>query len=195
MQVIEHATGRPVGGVRVTLVRTAGVGVDGDSVTAVTGGDGMVTLRAGAADVGPVVVSVRVTPPARWPSYRVDGVEVRTYTGRGEGGVLGRWVVDPYVEYIGEIFDSRNGAPLSGARIAFTRLSGPTMEPETVTDVSEPSGRFLWEPRVVGYGPIVGRVRVDHPALPGGTVLIPGQVLVPQHIDRPASVSGTFLAP
>jgi hypothetical protein len=196
MQVIEHATGRPVGGVRVTFVRTGGAPLDRDSVSAVTDGNGMVTLRAGAAEPGPVALSVRVAPPAPWPAYQIDGVVVESYEGRGEGGILGRWVVDPYVEYVGEMFDSRDGAPLGGARVTFRRLGGPRMEPDSLVDMVEPSGRFFWEPRrVVGYGPILGEVRVDHPALPGGSVVIRGQSILPDHVDRPPSVRGTYLAP
>jgi hypothetical protein len=104
-------------------------------------------------------------------------------------------VVDPYIEYVGELFDSRTGAPLGGAQISFTRQSGPLMQPATVKDLTEPGGRFFWKPRVVGYGPIMGEVLVEHPALPGGSVRIPRQILQPQYIDRPPSVSGTFLAP
>lgn len=196
VQVIEHVTGRPVGGVRVTFVRTGGAPLDRDTLSGTTGGDGMLTLRTGARELGPVTLAVLVAPPARWPAYRIDGVQAETSTGRGEGGILGRWVVDPYVEYVGELFDSRTGAPLAGARISFTRRAGPLMTPATVSDVVDArGGRFFWGPQVVGYGDILGDVRVEHPALPGGVVTIRDQRLRPNYIDRPPVVNGTYLAP
>jgi hypothetical protein len=196
MQVIEHATGRPVGGVRVTLVRTGGVPLERDSVSGVTGRDGMVTLRVGAEEGGTATVAVRVDPPPPWPAYRIADVEVRTYQARGDGGILGRWVVDPYVEYVGEVLDTRTGSGLGGARVSFRRRSGPAMVPDPVTDVSESgSGRFLWEPRVLEYGAVVGDVRVEHPSLPGGAVEFRDQPIQTQHIDRPPVVNGTFRVP
>ena len=192
VEIIEHATGQPVAGASVTLFRTGGVALDHDTVSAVSGSDGFVTLRANAAQVGAVAGRIVVAPPPPRTPYSVDTLTFATSNVRGNGGVLGRWVVDPYIAYVGEVNNGFTGPHVAGARVTFVRRSGLAISPDTLTDVTDIGGRFFLQPKVLGAtGVVVGDLYVQL-ANSSSQLRIANVPLNAAYLDAPPTVGGVF---
>jgi hypothetical protein len=193
VRFVDYATGRPVSGVRARLVHTGGVLIRPDSVEATSGPDGFVTFRAEAERVDAVTVDVAVAPPAPRPAYRVRGYELRATQGRGDGQIIGRWSVDPFVEFVGEMRFA-DGAPVGSARVTFIRRSGPRLRPDTLSDVTEAGGRFFLRARGDAVGDAVGDLRVEGGPL--GTPRVLRDVRLPVTVsDQTVRLNEVFALP
>jgi hypothetical protein len=146
-RIVETISGRPVSGVRVTVISAAAP----ESTTVVTGSDGhwRVVLPPGG-DAG-ATVDVIVDPPSS-PAYRVEGIALREFTRRGDGNVLESWVDRPNFPILGEIIlRGHSGIPLEGVTARFTQTSGPPLV------AGEGSGRFSAVTNEHGHFILLGR--------------------------------------
>jgi hypothetical protein len=193
VRFVDYETGRPVSGVRARLVRTAGALIRPDSVEATSGSDGFVTFRAEAERLDAITVDVAVAPPAPRPAYRVRGYELRATQGRGDGQIIGRWSVDPFVEFVGEMRFA-DGGPVGDARVTFIRRSGPRLRPDTVIGATEPGGRFFLRARGSDVGDAVGDLRVEGGPL--GTARVLRDVRLPVTVsDQSVRLNEVFALP
>lgn len=151
-QVIQHSTGAPVGDVVIEFVRRSGPELISDTVRTTSRGDGYFTLRAPAYQDGTVIGTLAVRPPATYPAYTVPRVELRTSRMRGDGGILGRIVVDPFLLMVGELHDRKTGALIIGATVTMRRASGARISPDTVQFITDQDGRFFLQPQVLEFG-------------------------------------------
>ncbi|AHG91021.1 hypothetical protein J421_3484 [Gemmatirosa kalamazoonensis] len=188
-QFVVRGTGRPVSGVRVDVVPVAGA--TGGSAT--TGSDGFWQLELPATATGDVTVDVQVTPPSPYPSYRVPAVHASASTRRGEGNVLGRWVVDPYVNYLAEIRSRFGGFGVYGATVHFMRTGGVAATPNSVDRITDEAGRFGFElaPNGGTLGDVIGDLYVVKPGLTSGTWIRGARIPV-VYRDDPLAVQGVF---
>jgi len=151
-QFIERQSGKSVGGVRVAFVRSGGSSLIADTIKAISDQDGFFVLRAGAPQDGVVQGVLVVTPPAPYFSYTVPGVRLSTHRIRGDGGFLGRLVVNPYLQLIAELHDRKTSAAVGGATVTIRQFGPAVVEPATSQTSSAENGRFSWDPRVVAFG-------------------------------------------
>lgn len=122
-QFVERTTGRKIGGAEVLFVRVDGVELERDTLRARTDADGFFLLSGHALQEGQVRGTFIVNPPDRG-GYRVDFVTLRTSTRAGDGGQLGRLVVDPYTVYVALVTDRATGQPVPGATVRWRRTGG-----------------------------------------------------------------------
>ena len=146
---IERRSGRPVAGVAVDFVRSSGVELAVATPHAVSDGDGFFVLRAPALQAGFVTGDLHVRPPAPLQDYTISDVTLKVNRIRGDGGDLGRIVVDPYLFMIGHVYDRVTGAPLADVRVTARRVSGGRVEPDHATFTTDAGGQFSWDPRLV----------------------------------------------
>ncbi|HET7187156.1 MAG TPA: hypothetical protein VFI52_03335 [Gemmatimonadaceae bacterium] len=102
-QIVDRVTGAGVDGTRIDVVRTSGITVGSDSVSAITSGGGFWRVEFDPADAGTLVVDVQVSPPEA-PGYRVRGVPLATRPHGGDANLNATWVTRPYFNYAGELF-------------------------------------------------------------------------------------------
>jgi hypothetical protein len=102
-QIVDKVTAAGVDGTRIDVVRTGGIAVGADSLSAVTSGGGFWRVEFDAADAGTLVVDVQVTPPDA-PAYRVRGLSLITRPHGGDANLNATWVTRPYFNYAGELF-------------------------------------------------------------------------------------------
>jgi hypothetical protein len=177
-QIVDRAaSGAPVQGVRVEVVRTGGADLAAGTGAATTDAQGWwhVSLPAAAADQAGegVTVDVVVAPPPPLRPYRVNGVALRTSRTRGDGQVLGRWVSRPFITYIGELRDRVSGAPIAGASVTWARRGGIEVEPTPQTRVTQTTtsiGYFTIDLRPLEYGPLFVDLVVERSGQPPATI-------------------------
>lgn len=182
----------PVAGVRIEVIATGGVAVDGGSAAVTTDGSGRWSVTLPARDTGAVTADVVVTPPGK-AGYRVSGVQLRVSRTRGAGNVLGRWTHQLYMTKLGEIITSPTGARPAGARVTATRRGGIEIAPtrNTVSPmVTGDGGRFLYDVRPLSDGPLVLDFVIERPGLPTATVR--NITVLPQHEWGPTNVDGAI---
>lgn len=102
-QVVDRITGAGVDGTRIDVVRTGGVAVDEDSLSATTDAGGFWRVEFSTSTPGTVTVDVRVSPPGE-PGYRVRGLTLATRANGGDANLNQTWVTTPYFNYAGELF-------------------------------------------------------------------------------------------
>ena len=151
-EFINHRTGRTVAGVRVEWVRTQGIEIDNDVIRATSDSRGFFRLEGGSVYVGEVLGNLRVTPPPPYAEYVIPGVKLSTSRRRGDGGNLGRLVVDPFLILVGEVQDLTTGAHVSEGTITLRRIAGGRAETDVVQLPLE-SGRWYWiDPTILDFG-------------------------------------------
>lgn len=183
-EFIERFSGRSVAGVQVEFIRRGGLLLVADTVRAVSDRDGFFVIRVGAFSEGDVVGALRVTPPEPYQPYTVEGVVLRATRKRGDGGVLGRLVVNPYLQLLGEVRNNATGAIINSAMVTLTTTNDPALvEPSVVQIATGEDGRFLWEPIVLHYGTLQARIEIVSPQHP--TPLIMDRGITLQHLDGP----------
>lgn len=162
--IVEHASGRSVGGVPVTFIRTSGVSIAIDTLRAISDGAGFFHLETTTSASGDVIGTIHVAPPGR-DAYDMAGVVMHTTRVGGDGGDLGRLVVDPYIQYIAELRNRRknDGVVMDGAVVSFKRTGGIPVVPDSIQMVSDTAGRFLLAPTAVHPGVMTGYVNVAAP--------------------------------
>jgi hypothetical protein len=102
-QIVDKATGAGIDGARIDVVRRGGIGVETDSVSAVTSGGGFWRVELAAMAEGDVIVDVQVSPPGA-PGYRVKALALATRPNRGDANLNATWINRPYFNYAGELF-------------------------------------------------------------------------------------------
>lgn len=190
-QIIVYQTGQPVPGVALDFIRTGGISLDRDSVRVTTDGDGRFQIAVGASEAGEVEAEIAVRPPSALPEYRVRGVRFRTSDVRGEGTELGRWVVEPYLAFVGELKNRRTGSRLAHAWVQLRRTGGVEIIPDIFSVQADTDGRFYAEFRAREPGPVVVDLIVSSAALPR-TFRWPDVRLAASHVDRVVEVAGVW---
>lgn len=183
----------PSAGVRVEVIRTGGVELEREQAVATSDGTGWWQVSMKARDEGQVTVDVVVTPPGGI-GYRVRGLPLTTSQTRGEGNVLGRWTREPFITVLGEIFNAPSGERVAGARVTAVRRGGIAIEPTPNTRapmVTVDGGRFLYDVRPLGDGPLVLDFVVERDGLPPATVR--NVTVYPQYEWLPPNVSGDLI--
>ena len=183
----------PVAGVRVEVIPTGGVSVGVASAVATTDGTGWWHVSIPASAEGGVTADIVVTPPGGG-GYRVHGVSLRASTTRGDGTVLGRWTHQLYLTKLGEIINTPSGARPEGARVTVVRRGGIEVAPTPNTRdpiLTIPGGRFLYDVRPLGDGPVVVDVIVERDGLPPVTVR--NVSVYPQYEWLPPNVDGALI--
>lgn len=102
-QIVDRVTGAGVDGTRIDVVRTSGIAVASDSLSAVTSGGGFWRVEFSADEAGVIVVDVQVRPPGA-PGYRVRGLSLLTRPNGGDANLNATWITRPYFNYAGELF-------------------------------------------------------------------------------------------
>ena len=102
-QIVDRTTGIGVDGTRIDVVRTSGITVQTDSVSAITSSGGFWRVELSTATEGTVVVDVKVSPPDA-PAYRVRGLPLTSRRNGGDANLNSTWVTRPYFNYAGELF-------------------------------------------------------------------------------------------
>ncbi len=173
-QIVDRqASGTPVSGVRIDVIRTGGGALDADSASATTDGQGWWQVSFGARDAAPVTVDVVVTPAPPAKPYRVTGLQFTPSTVRGEGSVLGRWVTEPFISYIGELRDRQTGEPIAGARVTYVRRGGIDVQPTpstTVVQTTTSIGYFFLDLKPAAFAPLVADFIVERPGVKVDTI-------------------------
>lgn len=191
-QLIVRETGAPVRGVALDFVRTGGVSLASDSIRTTTDTYGHFQLAVEASDVGEVVGDLVVRASAPWSPYRARNLRFRTSESRGEGQLLGRLVVDPYVEFIGVLFDRRDGRPLAGAHLTILRTGGVAVSaPDSVEFTADNDGRFYYETRAAEPGWMTADLVVRAPSLPR-VYRLSGVGFEATYLDRIPEVAGAW---
>ena len=102
-QIVDRTTGVGVDGTRIDVVRTGGLAVQTDSVSAITTSGGFWRVELATATEGTVVVDVKVSPLDA-PAYRVRGLPLSSRRNGGDANLNSTWVTRPYFNYAGELF-------------------------------------------------------------------------------------------
>jgi hypothetical protein len=166
-RTVHYRENRIVPGVRLEFERTGGVELVDERLVAVSDAEGWFRLVGEAADsAGEVIGRLTVTPPPPQAAYTVEGVRLRTTAIDGDGGDLGRVVVDPYVALIGEIRSLATRGILPDAHVEFRRTGGVSLSPAEFLWSTDKGGRFFLSGAPGTYGQVEGELIVQSPALP-----------------------------
>jgi hypothetical protein len=151
-QFVERQSGKSVSGVQIAFVRRGGSLLVADTITAISDRDGFFVLRMSALQDGFVEGDLIITPPAPHTPYTVRGKRLSTHRTRGDGGFLGRLVVNPYLQFIGELHDRKTLAIVPEATVTIRQFGPAVVEPATSQTTSADNGRFSWDPKVIEFG-------------------------------------------
>ena len=102
-RIVDRVSGAGVDGVRVDVVRTGGITVREDSLSATTANGGFWRVEFSTTERGALVADVAVTP-AGVPAYRVRGLALHARPNGGDANLNETWVTRPYFNYAGELF-------------------------------------------------------------------------------------------
>ncbi len=165
-QFIEHKSGESIGDVRVTFQRTSGIPLVNDRVEATSSSGGFFTLRGASVFDGTVVGDLTVTPPRHEP-YTLTGVALQTSRTRGDGGHLGRFVVNPYLLLVGHVRDSVTLTPIPGATVHVRRTGGGQLAQDSATFETDFGGQFAWvDPEILQRDTIEFEFEIHAPGYP-----------------------------
>jgi len=156
----------PVSGVRVAFVRRSGVEIIADTLRAMSDGTGNFTLRGGSIYNGATIGDLLVSPPAPLPPFAIRDLTLRTTTVRGDGEVLGRLVVNPYLLLVGHVRDRRTLTPLPEAVVTVRRVAGGEISPAEQTFTTDFGGQFSWEPTVTRADSVEADFDITAPGYP-----------------------------
>lgn len=132
-QIVDPVSGVGIDGVRVDVVRRAGVDVAQNAMSTVTAAGGHWRAEFEATSSGFVDVDVTITTPAGF-SYTATGVRVTTSATGGEATVLDRWVNRLYFPNAGELYvRGTHETRVAGAGVEFRRTSGVELVESGVT--------------------------------------------------------------
>jgi hypothetical protein len=151
-EFINHKTGAPVAGVQVEWVRTSGIEIDDDTIRATSDARGFFMLQTGSVYTGEASGDLRVTPPAPFQEYRIPNVTVSASTRRGDGGYMGRLVVDPFLIIVGEVQDLTTNSRVPDGTVRLRRIGGARAD-EDLVDIPLEGTRWYWiDPTIVDFG-------------------------------------------
>jgi hypothetical protein len=124
----------------------------------------------------------------------VRELNILTTRTRGVGTVVGRWTREPFMTYVGEVYDAESGAAVDGARVTAVRRGGVDVAPTANTRVpmvTFSGGRFVYDVRPLADGPLVADFVVERPGRPPATV--PNVTLRAKHEWLPPNVDGELV--
>ena len=194
-QVIEFRLGKGVAGVELIFRRTGGIRLVEPEGRTTTDGDGLYSYRAHALESGSVTFSITVRPPSLFPEYTVDGITITASAVRGEGQPLGRWLVNPYLAFVGEVrmLDTRKAVG-PGGQVTFVRRGGIGIVPDSIETTLDPFGRFLVNPDPLGVGELIADLTIRHPSL-NGPRTTNGIRVSTRHVDEPIDLTQVLYLP
>ena len=194
-QVVEFRSGEGVAGVELIFRRTSGIRLVEPEGSVTTAGNGLYDYRTRAQEAGSVTFSVTVRPPLPFPEYTVDGITITASAVRGEGQPLGRWLVNPYLAFVGEVrrLDTQEVVG-HGGRVIFVRRSGIDIAPDSITTTLDFGGRFLVNPDPLGVGELIADVTILHQDLRGPRI-IRGIRVSTRHVDEPIDLTQVLYLP
>jgi hypothetical protein len=163
-------------------------------VVAVTNERGDFHFSVEGSEPGEVVGSLTIQPEER-PAYTVEDLAFPVTSRRGDGTVLAEsYVVDPYIDFLGELFDAETGKPVShGSEVTFYRTGGVPIAPDPLEGRTDLDGRFYLEGVPSGPGEVLGRMTVAG-VVSGeyGVRTIPEVRLQIRYLERPLDVQGVW---
>jgi hypothetical protein len=194
-QIVDASTGVGIDGLRLDVVRTGGIQVVEDSVSAITSGGGFWRVELTADSVGTLVADIQLSAPDT-KLYRLHGVRLDTKLHGGDANLNERWVTFLYFDYVGEFYiQGTADVRPQGATVEFRRTSGVPLVGQGVQgDVYQSptniAGRVHFFPTsgdslvfAGDDGPVVGDLVVRLPGASDSTVTR-GVQLTPQHTFR-----------
>lgn len=158
-RVEERETGRSASGVRVSYVRRGGEEMYPDSIADVSDADGWFELDANVPRDGLVFGDFVIEPPGR-PPYTVRWYPLQTRRRAGDGGDLGRLVLQPYFIFIGDVQDTGK-RPLADARVTYRQVGGVPATPVDTVLVTDVEGKLVIVFRADAYGVIEGEFTIE----------------------------------
>ena len=194
-QFIEFRSGEGVAGVELIFRRTGGIRLVEPEGRVRTDGDGLYSYRVDAQEAGSVTFAVTVRPPSLFPEYTVDGITITASAVRGEGQPLGRWLVNPYLAFVGEVrmLDTREVVG-PGGTVTFVRRSGIGIVPDSIETTLDPFGRFTVNPDPLGVGELIADLTIRHPSLDRPRI-INGIRVSTRHVDDPIDLTQVLYLP
>jgi hypothetical protein len=144
-RMVEPVHGLSLPNVRIDVVRTGGLELDRDSVSAITDADGMWHIELSPREAGTVLVDIQVTPPDS-SGYRLRDVAFGTRDYRGDGQLNERWTTFLSIPAYGEFILSGQGdTRAQGATVTFRRTggipwSGPGVQSDSWTGTTDAAG-------------------------------------------------------
>jgi hypothetical protein len=182
-RIVETVTGSPIRGATVTVVTASG-----ETLTATTGADGDWRIVVPAAEGDRPVIDVIVESPGAG-SYRVTGLELQTFTRRGDANVLGSWVDRPNFPVLGEVYiRGTSDTRVAGATVRFTRTGGPMLSTAAggaYRTATNEAGHFIFLGRDVfaaGDGALIGTLEISSASI--GASVYEGFTLTPSYLFR-----------
>lgn len=172
-QIVDRITGQGVDGVRIDVVRTGGIGVEQDSVSAITSDGGFWRVQLAPAGEGTLDVDVQVSPPGE-PGYRVRGLRFMTRLHGGDANLNQAWVSTPYFSYAGELYlrgttdDRIQGRPIQFRLTGGVQTRGTGVRDSVFRATTDAGGRVELFPQreqggllPLGGDDLIGDLTVD----------------------------------
>lgn len=163
-QLVAPRTLMPTGGIEVQFMRTDGISLAADTFVVTTSAGGWFEIRVPADDAGEVVGDFLIRPSPPVEPFVVSDVRLHTSSVRGHTRLLEPWYVDPYLDYLGELFFRSGGQPIGGATVTFRRLSGVEVVPAEFQVTANAEGRFWLTPVPATAGEVHASLEVYSPA-------------------------------
>ncbi len=153
-QIVDRATGRPVGGVTIHVAPST-AGATGGAVTTDAEGRWRVT---GVATSDSVTTDVSVQGAAG--GYVVRALRLPTVRGAGEATYVGLWTSRAFARAL--ITALRRGVPAVGASVVFRRTSGVNIAPGVVQSATNGAGTFELAFDADSLGAAIGTLEVNY---------------------------------
>ncbi len=102
-RIVDRESGRPLGGVRIDVLRVRGIGVAAESLSTFTDDEGYWRIELAPAAQGVLDADVRVAP-AGTAGYRIRGLQLMTRLHGGDANLNQTWASTPYFNYALELF-------------------------------------------------------------------------------------------
>lgn len=134
--MISWPEGAPVAGVGISLA----AGGNGARGVATSDDQGFFTVEAPAAS-DRAWITLEVTPPPPLPPFRIDSLDVRSSTTRGEALDLGRIAANPYAVIVGEVRNRLQNMRVEPYAQAQFDPDGDASR--RITATADPYGRFV----------------------------------------------------
>jgi hypothetical protein len=196
-RVLKQYPAEPAEGIRVDFVRTRGVGIEGDTLTAFTDRDGRFRFESGAAGNGTATGRLVLYPPAPLPPVTVEDVALVATRAPGERRFLGEWKVPyPHLPYEAHFYRVGTGAPVRGMEVEFRRTGGIPVSPDTFRVTTDAFGNVKLRPRTSVPG-VVQAELVVYPLPPLQPFVIPNlrlRTFVAERLDSTVVAAGVGLA-
>jgi hypothetical protein len=192
-QIVEKASGAPVEGVRVDVVRRSGIRVAVDSLSAVTSAGGFWRVEFDPESGGTLLADIRVTPPNA-AGYVVRNLPLSTRAHGGDANINDSWVTVPYFNYAGELFlagtvdDRIQNQPVEFRIRSGVATRGTGVQDSVFRATTDVGGRVELFPKSaeggllpLGSEDLVGDLTVFLPA-PAGPSVVRGIHLTPTYV-------------